>query len=65
MSGLVCLFIGGAYNAYRIYSILSRGGDSTSVQLKGAVGGFVAGAIFFGLPMWAVFAVVSHVASGN
>ena len=52
MDGLICICVGGVYNAYRIYKVLLRAGDSSSVQLKGTVGGFVAGAFVFGLPVW-------------
>lgn len=63
MTGFMCLFIGRAINACRIYAILSNAGDLPAVQLKGAIGGFVAGAIVFGLPIWGTYAIIRHVAT--
>jgi hypothetical protein len=52
--------LGGAINGRRLYVILSRGGDPVSSQIKGMTYGFLAGAIFYGLPMWAMYAFVNH-----
>lgn len=60
--GLVCVAIGGAINAYRIYAIILRANDEPSQRAKGAVGGFVTGAIVFGLPLWGLYLVVQHLA---
>jgi hypothetical protein len=62
MLGLTCIGIGGLVNAYRIYAITARSDDSASVRTRGAVFGFISGAILFGLPAWGVVALVSHVA---
>lgn len=65
MSGLICVFIGGAYNAYRIHAILSKSADAVPHPFQGIFAGFIGGAIFFGLPMWGVYAIVGHLAGGN
>jgi hypothetical protein len=60
MGGVVCIAIGGTINAYRIYGIMSRANDGPSLRTKGAVGGFVTGAIAFGLPLWGIFSILKH-----
>lgn len=60
--GIVCVAIGGAFNAYRIYGIMARADDPSPQRMKGAVGGFVAGAIFYGLPLWGIYSVLKHFA---
>jgi hypothetical protein len=60
VGGLACVAVGGAINAYRIYGIMSRAGDPSTVRLKGTAFGFVMGAVFFGLPLWGIFAVLNH-----
>jgi hypothetical protein len=65
MSGLICVFIGGAYNAYRIHAILANPEDWIPHPFEGFLAGFIGGAIFFGLPIWGAYAIVSHLAGGN
>ena len=60
MGGLVCVAIGGAFNAYRVYGIMTRTGDDPAVRSKGAAGGFVMGAIVFGLPLWGAYSLATH-----
>lgn len=60
MVGLLCIAIGGGINAYRVYGIMARADDSPSVRTKGAVGGFVMGAIVFGLPLWGALTLARH-----
>jgi hypothetical protein len=65
MSGSICVFIGGAYNAYRIHAILAKTENWVPHPFEGIFAGFIGGAIFFGLPMWGAYAIVSHLAGGN
>lgn len=51
MDGVVCV-ASGAINAYRAYGIMTRANDKPAVRTKGVIGGFVMGAIVFGLPLW-------------
>lgn len=60
MGGVVCVAIGGVINAYRVYSIMVRANDHPAVRTKGAVGGFVMGAIVFGLPLWGAYSLATH-----
>ncbi|MDP9008353.1 MAG: hypothetical protein M3N91_06535 [Pseudomonadota bacterium] len=60
MGGVVCVAIGGGINAYRVYGIMTRANDDPSTRTKGAVGGFVMGAIVFGLPLWGAYSLAMH-----
>ncbi len=58
MGGVVCVAIGGAINAYRVYSVMAN--DDPSIRTKGTVGGFVMGAIVFGLPLWGAYSLATR-----
>jgi hypothetical protein len=60
MDGVVCIPIDGAINACRVYGIMSRASDGPSLRMKGAMGGFVMGAIAFGLPLWGIYSILKH-----
>jgi hypothetical protein len=50
--------MGGAINAYKVHNIMR--GDDPAVRTRGAVGGFVMGAVVFGLPLWGAYALITH-----
>jgi hypothetical protein len=60
MGGVVCVAIGGAINAYRVYGIMTRANDDPSTLTKGATGGVVMGAIVFGLPLWGAYSLATR-----
>jgi hypothetical protein len=60
MGGIVCVAIGGAINAYRVYGVMTRANDEPAIRTKGVVGGFVMGAIVFGLPLWGAFSLATR-----
>jgi hypothetical protein len=60
MGGIICVAIGGVVNAYRVYGIMARANDAPSIRTKGAAGGFVMGALVFGLPLWGAYSLARH-----
>jgi len=57
MGGIVCVAIGGAINAYRVHGIMTRANDEIAIRTKGVAGGFVMGALVFGLPLWGAYSL--------
>lgn len=62
VSWILCIVIGGSINAYRLYAISAHADNKLAVHRKSAMGGFVSGAICYGIPLGGVVWVLRQVA---